>query len=227
MIDHVSIVRALIDVLGGKQDLLAKELGVTQPTVSRWLRKGSKIQAEHRDKLMALAEERGLINPDPFAGAQNKKTSIQDSIPEIDLTAGLGGGGLSTVKNTANKGGIVFSKESVRDHWRLPDWILGRMNAKPHHIAAFPVQGDSMEPTLNDGDVVFIDTRHRAPSPDGIYAMADEFGGVVVKRLEVVSRPGDETVLVSIMSDNPRHRARELTLPEIYIIGRYVGRFTA
>jgi len=59
-----------------------------------------------------------------------------------------------------------------------------------------------------------------------VYVLADQFGGVIVKRLEVISKPSDEDVLVRISSDNPKHTALELTLDEITIIGRYVGRFT-
>lgn len=146
-------------------------------------------------------------------------------IPEIDLIAGLGAGGFVAVEQTSVNG-ISFAKEVVRDHWRLPEWMLSRMGVRSSHVAAFPSKGDSMTPTIVDGDVVFIDTRHRVPSPPGIYALADEFGGVIVKRLEVTSRPGDEVITVQISSDNPRHGTRELTLPEIQIIGRYIGRFT-
>lgn len=161
----------------------------------------------------------------PAAKERREQAARSDLVNEIDLVAGLGGGGLATIENDS-RNGITFSKEVVRDYWRLPDWMLNRMNAKAQHIAAFPSQGDSMTPTINDGDVVFVDTRHRVPSPPGIYALADEFGGVVVKRLEVTSRPGDETVTVRVSSDNPHHRERELTLAEIHIIGRYIGRFT-
>lgn len=222
--DNKSIILALIKALGDKQGNLADELGITQPTISRWL-KGAEIKSKHRDALYLLAEEKGIVNHDPYSDRETSDADYENFIPEIDLTAGLGGGGFTTVAITA-KNGVTFAKEAVRDHWRLPDWIFARMNARPQNIAAFPVQGDSMEPTLEDGDIVFIDTRHRAPSPDGIYALADEFGGVIVKRLEVISRPGEEDVRVSIISDNPRHRSRELTLPEISIVGRYVGRFT-
>jgi transcriptional regulator with XRE-family HTH domain len=167
------------------------------------------------------------FDPDALedAGIEIPHIDQTGEIPEIDLVAGLGGGGLSIVENTS-KNGITFHKEAVRDHWRLPDWMLSRMNVRANHVAAFPSQGDSMTPTIDDGDVVFIDTRHRVPSPPGIYALADEFGGVIVKRLEVTSRPGDEIITVQISSDNPRHTTRELTLDEIQIIGRYIGRFT-
>lgn len=224
MTDTIQILKALLALSGGKQATLADELDVDQGSVSRWL-SGRRITVENRDRIHSLAIDKGILNQDPFLEREKPKADYENLVPEIDLTAGLGGGGLSTVNNTA-KHGIVFSEEAIRDHWRLPDWLLARMNAKSQNIAAFPVQGDSMEPTLCDGDVIFVDTRHRAPSPDGIYALADEFGGVIVKRLEVISRPGEDDVRVSIISDNVRHRARELTLPEISIVGRYVGRFT-
>ena len=83
-----------------------------------------------------------------------------------------------------------------------------------------------MSPTLLDGDVVFVDTRTRQPSPPGLFVLADEFGGVIVKRLEVSSSPGDEDIMVRVGSDNPHHMTKELRLDEISIVGRYVGRFT-
>lgn len=210
---------------GGKQDLLAKELGVTQPTISRWVA-GGKIVGESRDKVLELASERGLIGGDDRSFRDIAPAMPSDGIQEIDVTAGLGGGGLAILDQTANEHGMTFAAEVVRDFWRLPTWVLGRFNAQPGNIKAFPCQGDSMEPTLSDGDVVFADIRHRVPSPPGVYVLADEFGGVVVKRLEVVSRPRDENVVVRVMSDNPRHEPRDLMLDEIAIIGRYVGRFT-
>lgn len=174
-----------------------------------------------REKLALLLD----LTDEQLGGKRSGAVSLSKSIPEIDLVAGLGGGGLATLENTT-RNGITFARESIRDYWNLPDRVLGRLGLQPASTACFPVQGDSMHPTLCDGDVVFIDTRHRVPSPPGVYALADEFGGVVVKRLEVVSRPGEEPINVRVTSDNPRHSDRELTLDEIHIIGRYVGRFT-
>lgn len=154
--------------------------------------------------------------------AMGAKAAASDMVEEVDLTAGLGGGGLAMVERE----GEMMTFEVIRDLWRLPTWVLNRFNAQSGHIKAFACQGDSMAPTIDDGDVVFADIRHQVPSPPGVYVLADEFGGVVVKRLEVISRPRDETVTVRIMSDNPRHAPRELNLDEIKIVGRYVGRFT-
>ncbi|AUX76376.1 S24 family peptidase [Sinorhizobium fredii] len=203
------------------------ELGKNAAYMQQFMERNipAKLKEDVRSRLSEILD---LPEGDLGAPERTDSRSADDKskdIPEIDLVAGLGAGGFSALEQTS-RNGITFAKEVVRDHWRLPEWMLARMGVKALHVAAFPAQGDSMSPTIADGDVVFIDTRHRVPSPDGIYALADEFGGVVVKRLEVTSRPGAETVTVKIISDNPRHSEREFTLDEIHIVGRYIGRFT-
>lgn len=81
-----------------------------------------------------------------------------------------------------------------------------------------------MATTLIEGDFVLVDIRHRLPSPDGLYALGDEFGGIIVKRLEVASGRDDETI-VRVISDNPRHAAKERPLSELNIVGRVLRKF--
>jgi len=117
--------------------------------------------------------ERDSSAEPPTARTQTETTLHRmDLVDEIDVIAGLGGGGLALIEANGD-----FSAEVVRDFWRLPPWVLNRFNAQPGNIKAFPSQGDSMEPTIEDGDVVFADIRHRVPSPPGLYVLADEFGG--------------------------------------------------
>ncbi len=145
---------------------------------------------------------------------------------QIDVTGGMGGGGLSIVsEGVPGRHGMTFAAEHVRDYWRLPPAILIALGLAAQDVAIIPVQGDSMQPTLDEGDVVFIDTRHRWPSPPGLYAVLDEIGGVVVKRLEVSSKPGAEQQTVSVISDNPRHITREWNSEDLFIIGRVLRKF--
>lgn len=149
-----------------------------------------------------------------------------DASAQLDITGGLGAGGLSIIsEGVPGRRGMTFAADQVRDYWRLPPAILGALNLNAHDIAIIPVQGDSMHPTLNEGDVVFIDTRHRWPSPSGLYAVLDEIGGVVVKRLEVSSPPGSEEQTVSVISDNPRHSPKEWRAEDVQIIGRVLRKF--
>lgn len=151
-----------------------------------------------------------------------------DGSAQLDVTAGMGGGGLTIVsEGVPGRAGMTFSVEHVADYWRLPRPILSALGLHAADVTILPVQGDSMETTLSEGDFVFVDTRHRLPSPDGVYALADEFGGIVVKRLEVVSGPRDEQTTVRIISDNPRHEPKERPLSDVRIIGRVLRRFGA
>lgn len=168
-------------------------------------------------------------DPDmPFGLEEDAHVSSQlkeGQIPEIDVKAGMGGGGEIMIANQT-RNSVTISTEVIRDYCRLPDNLLAKLNVVASNVAVLPAYGDSMSPTINDGDAVFIDISHRVPSPPGIYAIADELGGVIIKRLEIVSRLGAEEIEVEIISDNPHHKPRILNLNEIVILGRYIGRFT-
>lgn len=163
----------------------------------------------------------------PTIGSETGRRGIPaDGIAQIDVTGGMGGGGVSIVNpGVPGKHGMTFAAEHIRDYWRLPVEVLMALGLRAGDIAIIPVQGDSMTATLTEGDFVFVDTRHRLPSPDGIYALTDEFGGVVVKRLEIASSPRDEDVMIRIISDNPKHAPKERPLSDINIMGRVVRRF--
>lgn len=162
----------------------------------------------------------------PTIGSETGRRGIpEDGIAQLDVTAGMGGGGMTIVSpGVPGRSGMTFAAEHVRDYWRIPIEVLMALGLRAGDITIMPVQGDSMSPTLVEGEFVFVDTRHRLPSPDGLYAITDEFGGIVVKRIEVIG-PQDDDTMVRVISDNPRHAARERLLSEMNIIGRIVRRF--
>ena len=225
-------VRKRIRQLIGEKHLdlksLSLALGKNHAYLQQYLERGIPKELNERSRML-LAEQLEVDEAElgaPRPARQGKSTpGLQEQIPEIDVHAGAGGGGFTALESHSTNG-MTFSREVVRDHWRLPEWVLYSLNAKAGNLAAFPVQGDSMAPTLLDGDVVFVDTRVRQPSPPGLFVLADEFGGVIVKRLEVSSNPGEENIMVRVGSDNPHHMTKDLRLDEISIVGRYVGRFT-
>jgi hypothetical protein len=169
-------------------------------------------------------------DPDPDGPATiGSQTGVRGippgAVPQIDVRAGMGGGGVTLLsEGVPGKNGATFSADQVRDYWRLPGEVVQGMGLKLADIAILPVQGDSMATTLMEGDYVLVDTKHRLPSPDGVYALGDEFGGIVVKRLEVVAQREDDTI-VRVISDNPRHAPKERQLSEMYIVGRVLRKF--
>lgn len=85
-------------------------------------------------------------------------------------------------------------------------------------LAAHLVQGDSMAPTLLDGDHVLVDTADRQPLRDGIYAIESE-ARIVVKRLSV----NPATHQVAILSDNASYPSFPGCDPaQIRVVGRIV-----
>ncbi|MFT4013007.1 MAG: S24 family peptidase [Paracoccus sp. (in: a-proteobacteria)] len=84
------------------------------------------------------------------------------------------------------------------------DWVE-RENLSASQTIAVSVRGDSMEPTLSDGDLVLIDQRKRTPTGRRIYALIGPEGEALVKRLEYL--PG----ALLLHSDNASHPTQIIT----------------
>lgn len=74
--------------------------------------------------------------------------------------------------------------------------------------------------------MVQINLNHRILRPDGLYVILKEFGGVVVKRLEIAGRDDDGEVLIDIIAHNPHHSRKHEKASELQIFGRVAGRFS-
>lgn len=105
--------------------------------------------------------------------------------------------------------------------WSFPEsFVEERLHASPAQILVLETTGDSMAPTIASGEYVIVDSGHAAPSPDGLYAIRDALGSMIVKRLQVLraSRPPH----VRVISDNPSHPSEEVALKELEIVGKVV-----
>ena len=136
------------------------------------------------------------------------------SIPSVEVTASMGGG--TIVANEVAIGEPYHFKSS---------WIAHRLRANPASLRIMHVEGDSMMPTLQDGDVVLVDLGRALPTPPGIFVLFDGMG-LVAKRLEYI--PNSDPPCVRIISDNPFYTPYDRTADEIKIIGRirWFGRET-
>lgn len=121
--------------------------------------------------------------------------------------------------NPSMGGGRVVEDEesSGRDFHFRRAWIRDRLKAAPSMLRVMKVLGDSMMPTLNDGDTILIDLNQRNPTPPGVFVLHDGMG-LVAKRLERI--PMSDPPRVSIISDNPRYSPYECTSEEVNILGR-------
>ena len=116
-------------------------------------------------------------------------------------------------------GGAIVEDEDRpgRDFHFRRAWIRDRLKAAPSMLRVMAVQGDSMMPTLNEGDVILVDMNQRNPIPPGVFVLHDGMG-LVAKRLEHI--PMSDPPRVRIISDNPHYTPYECTADEVNIVGR-------
>lgn len=195
--------------------------------VSKWFNKGA---LPTDDNLSKLADILGITKPDlfrpPFEDEQalssistTARQSDQDlsRIPDLAIHGGMGNGGFLSVK--LDDAGGLENPDDVRGFWTFPDYMLRQLgNLKS--IYAWEARGDSMDPTLPGGSVVFVDTHQTALPPEDIYAL--NYGdGLMVKRLKLVPR----SEFIDVISDNERYGSDRLRREEVEIYGRVVGWF--
>lgn len=82
----------------------------------------------------------------------------------------------ATNSDSAPTGAIAFRR----------DW-LDREGISPGACMVVSVKGDSMAPTLYDGDLVLVDRRRTTPTSRRIYALVGPDGDARIKRLERLS----------------------------------------
>ena len=123
------------------------------------------------------------------------------------------------VRPSMGGGAMVEEAEehSGRDFHFRRAWIRDRLKAAPSMLRVLAVQGDSMAPTLQDGDTVLVDLTRRAPNPPGMFVLDDGLG-LVAKRLEHI--PNSDPPAVRVISDNGFYSPYERSSEEINIIGR-------
>jgi hypothetical protein len=150
--------------------------------------------------------ERPLLAPEPRGDGNGRMLRIE----ELDVRASAGGG-------------LMGENERVLAEWQVPSGIVrGYSTAPANELRIITVMGDSMEPTLQPGQRVLVDTGDRMPSPPGVFVVWDGLG-LVVKRIQVL--PHSEPPRVRITSDNAKYDAYERTLDEAYIQGRVIGQW--
>ena len=165
------------------------------------------VEAEAIRKMPLLASLLPGARP-VTASDHTNPASVQIQKVELKLSAGITG---FQTEPDRRDGGL----------WDLPRRWVERNGLIPERLLAIDVKGESMEPSLYDGDVVVINTADTSPVNGQVYAVNYE-GEAVIKRL---IREGGSWYL---QSDNvsPRFPKRTCRGAECIIVGRVVRRET-
>jgi phage repressor protein C with HTH and peptisase S24 domain len=116
--------------------------------------------------------------------------------------------------------GAIAESETAHTRFGFDErWLSRLTRAKSASLSIIHVLGDSMEPTLSDGDEVLVDASDEGSRlRDGIYVLrADD--ALVVKR--VTLKPGGRKITIS--SDNSAYPSwDDVDRSEIQVVGRVI-----
>lgn len=173
-------------------------------------------------KLAAVADVLHVSVPYLLTGDESFTLATGDT-----HTASSGGAHIATIPSIAiesSKGGsTVITDDAAEKAYSFHEsWLKEELGVNSKDLRVIYVRGDSMQPTLQENDMVLVNTTHKTPSPAGIFVLFDGIG-LMIKRLEFASKdPSDTTPMVRILSDNPQYGQYERPLSEINIVGRII-----
>ena len=184
---------------------ISRMIGRNSSYIQQFIKRGSprKLDDDDRRTLASFfgVDEQVLGGP---------PTPMRDGLIEIPVL---------NVDASAGFGAIA---ESETAHTRFgfdERWLARLTRAKSASLSIIHVLGDSMEPTLSDGDEVLVDASDQGSRlRDGIYVLrADD--ALVVKR--VTLKPGGRKITIS--SDNSAYPSwDDVDRAEIQVVGRVI-----
>ena len=207
-------IKLLLDGREGKW--LAEKTGLSQstisdiikgrsPSVDRAIKVADALNADVAHVFGDQAERRLSVQLDDYD--QQREPTVY--LPEIDIGYSMGGG-LALIEHADAKL-ISFPRDGIRS------LIKGTFS----DVFVARGEGDSMMPTLLDGDIVVVDTSQKTmSSQDRLWCFSyGELG--MIKRLRTQPNGG-----LLILSDNPAVQPFTAYDGEVHIIGRviWIGR---
>ena len=122
---------------------------------------------------------------------------------------------------SVSAGGGAYEDEDNYESLELPEYFLNILGGKDNikNIEAINVIGDSMEPTLNSNNIIFVDKTKNDINKDGVYAFTTNHG-LFVKRIQ---KRVDG--LLDIISDNKDYPLQVLNKNELNVLGKVISSF--
>jgi transcriptional regulator with XRE-family HTH domain len=146
---------------------------------------------------------------------QGEALGASENVPEL---APHSEAGSDYSKLRKRKEGQHVERIKAED-WAFPaSFVTKQLRTSAKNLLVIEAEGDAMAPTIMSGEKVIVDTGHKTPSPDGLYAIRDPFENVIVRRLQLLRAA--QPSRVKIISDNPKHAAEEVGLSDLEIVGK-------
>jgi hypothetical protein len=199
----------LIQSHGDDYSALSRLVGRNPAYIQQFIKRGSPKNLPERERSI-LARYYGvdpqLLGAPEDVGGKHDKLKL---VPKLAVGASAGAGALADGEALAGK--VGFDEQWLR-----------KLGVEPRNVSLIRVDGDSMQPALNDGDDIMVDKGAALkPLRDGIHVIRID-GVLMVKRL--ARAPGGR---LSVLSDNPAYPSWPDRDPaEVQVVGRvvWVGR---
>ncbi len=191
---------------------LSARIGRNPAYIQQYIKRGSPRRLGEQDRARIAAylgvSEALLGGPALRVAAPTPRARGRDLVLVPKLAIGASAGPGASVDGEAVEGEVAFDPRWLRD-----------LGADPRALSIIRVEGDSMAPTLGDGDDILVDGGDAAARlRDGIYVLRMD-DVLMVKRIARAPGPGR----VSVISDNPHYRSwDDLPLSAIRLVGRVI-----
>lgn len=169
---------------------LALGLGTSEKTISRWAKGETEPGAADAVRLAEIAD----VSLTWLLTGSDQVVSVAGSdsdviwVPHLNIKASAGPGRVALNPELVANRPIAF-----REAW------LRSMGVMPQNAHFLTAEGDSMYPTIQDGDIMLADSGYGRVANGKIYALVTN-GLVVVKRLHLLAQGG-----LTLISDNDRY----------------------
>ena len=211
MTDPRETLEALIAERGEDYSSLSRLIGRNAAYVQQYIKRGVPRRLNEEDRRL-LARYFGIAE-EALGGPPPRPATGQGlvTVPRLDVGASAGAGALD--RDEAARGGMGFDAQ----------WLRRLGIADAASLSVIEVEGDSMGPTLADGDEILVDRSDGAERlRDGIYVLRID-DALLVRRLALSPVRGR----VAVRSDNAAYPGwPDCGIGSIHIVGRvaWVGR---
>ena len=212
MVDFKTVIDKLKDIISERSlskkifdKDVASELGIPQATFATMKKRNS---IPYEEILQFCAQKKISVNWLFFDQAVDMLIEETNKFFQIRYFA--------DIRASAGGGAEVFDEtyETITLDEKIMHNMVGMGSTE---LEAIHVDGESMEPTLQDGSIVFVDRAQTNIGRDGIF-IASTTAGLFIKRIR---QRADG--MVELISDNKNYSPEVLAPDEISIVGKVVG----
>ncbi len=190
---------------------VAAELGISQATFATMKKRGA---VPYKELMEFCARRKISINWlffDQSAGMLVEETEKFFKIKYFSSVRASAGGGAEGFGEDYRI--VTVDRVLIRNFYEE----ISDEELKNKKIEAIHVDGESMEPTLKNGSIVFVDRDQNEISKDGIFVVSTP-GGLFIKR---INRKADGSI--ELISDNERYSPEVLSPQEVSVVGKVIG----